>query len=183
MNREKNLRYQETDEKIKAVFRELLKTRQPEKITVTDICREAGINRSSFYLHYLDLDELENSMAHDLEGRLYDILMKVFHDPLRIDVYITEYFQLIRESQELLALVGYRLPHDPQIAKGFYKLGMELGVLDKTELEYHGSFFLGGLESLASAWVRGGCKEEPEYLMKIIDDEYHNFSQTFKFKV
>lgn len=183
MNQEKNLRYRETDEKIKEAFRELLQAKPVEKITITDICRKAGINRSSFYLHYLDLDDLTETLARELQAQLYRILMKLFEDPLKIDVYITDYFRLIGDNRELLALVGYHLPRNPQIAREFQKIGSELGVLDKTELKYHSAFFLGGLENLAASWVEGGCREKPEYLMKIIDDEYHNFSQTFKFKV
>ncbi len=36
-------------------FLELLKTKEFEKITVADVCREANINRGTFYLHYRDI--------------------------------------------------------------------------------------------------------------------------------
>lgn len=39
---------------IKQALTQLLKEIELEKISVTQICQKAGINRGTFYLHYLD---------------------------------------------------------------------------------------------------------------------------------
>ena len=36
----------------------LLEKKDYEFITVTEICKKAGVNRSTFYLHYLSIDDL-----------------------------------------------------------------------------------------------------------------------------
>ncbi len=43
---------------IQRAFIECLKTRSPEKITVTEIVRMAEISRGTFYIHYLDIPDL-----------------------------------------------------------------------------------------------------------------------------
>ncbi len=43
---------------IRDAFMELLKGKPFGKITVTDICRLADINRGTFYLHYYDVDDV-----------------------------------------------------------------------------------------------------------------------------
>ena len=37
---------------LKEALLKLLHTRQLNKITITDLCRESGINRATFYRHY-----------------------------------------------------------------------------------------------------------------------------------
>ena len=52
----------------------LLETEKLEKVTVTDLCRESGINRATFYRHYVCprdvLVELEQDMIHGAEKML-----------------------------------------------------------------------------------------------------------------
>lgn len=43
---------------LKAAFLELFQTKEPEKITVVELCEAAGLNRSTFYAHYSFMDEL-----------------------------------------------------------------------------------------------------------------------------
>ena len=44
-----------TKSKIRRIMLDLLKQVPFEKITVSQLCKEAGINRGTFYLHYCDL--------------------------------------------------------------------------------------------------------------------------------
>ena len=37
---------------LKAAFLELFLIKEPEEITVVELCRKAGRNRSTFYAHY-----------------------------------------------------------------------------------------------------------------------------------
>ncbi|MBQ1508316.1 MAG: TetR/AcrR family transcriptional regulator [Erysipelotrichaceae bacterium] len=43
---------------LKAAFLELFQLKEPEKITVVELCKKAGLNRSTFYAHYDYMDEL-----------------------------------------------------------------------------------------------------------------------------
>lgn len=54
---------------IDRAFRSLLARMPYDKITVSAVAREAGINRKTFYLHYLSIDEL---LAHIIQVAVMD---------------------------------------------------------------------------------------------------------------
>lgn len=49
-----------TKNAIATALRRQMRTKSPEKITVSDICAECGINRKSFYYHFRDKYDLVN---------------------------------------------------------------------------------------------------------------------------
>ena len=58
---------------LKAAFLELFQTKEPEEITVVELCQKAGLNRSTFYAHYeymhnLVQEVLWESVKKVLEG-------------------------------------------------------------------------------------------------------------------
>ena len=54
-----------TKEIVKDAFLELLRDTPYEKITVTALCRQAGITRATFYLHYDNIDDVLNELLDD----------------------------------------------------------------------------------------------------------------------
>ena len=72
MNIKNNKRYKSSSEKIETAFLALLLNKKYEDISISDICKQANINRSTFYAHYDDINDLiikiestfANSMAN-----------------------------------------------------------------------------------------------------------------------
>ena len=60
MNVKNNKRHQETIENIEKAFVLLLKDNELKEISVTELCKTAGINRSTFYAKYEDVSVLAN---------------------------------------------------------------------------------------------------------------------------
>ena len=58
MNTKNNRRRRESVEKIEKAFVKLLQTEELKRITVADICKESGLNRSTFYANFLDVYDL-----------------------------------------------------------------------------------------------------------------------------
>ena len=58
MNTPNNKRRKQSQEKIEKVFIELLQTKELNQISVTDICKIAHLNRSTFYANYIDIFDL-----------------------------------------------------------------------------------------------------------------------------
>ena len=58
MNTANNVRYAGTDDKIRLALFKILRFKSFDNVTVKDICIESGINRSSFYAHYTDINDL-----------------------------------------------------------------------------------------------------------------------------
>lgn len=59
-------------EKIDSAFKELLAQSPVEKISVTDICHKANVNRSTFYEYYQSKEELLCTLQIGYFDRLYD---------------------------------------------------------------------------------------------------------------
>ncbi len=54
-----------TRQTIKDILLEELRTKPYSKITVTEICKKAEMNRGTFYLHYYDIDDVLNDIFED----------------------------------------------------------------------------------------------------------------------
>lgn len=58
MENKQDLRVKKTKRAIRQAFERLLMTRPLSKITVTELAKEAEINKATFYLHYTDIYDL-----------------------------------------------------------------------------------------------------------------------------
>lgn len=67
MNTTNNKKKRESRAKLEAVFVELLQSRELNQITVSDICMQAGLNRSTFYANYADIYALADVVRENLE--------------------------------------------------------------------------------------------------------------------
>ena len=93
MNKSNNKRYQITDEKIENALLTLLKDKDFNSIYVNDICKEAGIARTSFYSHYDDINDLILKIQKKYSNKIIDILLKNKLSPK--DAY-TKYLAFIK---------------------------------------------------------------------------------------
>ena len=55
-----------TKENIKKAFIKLIKDKGFDSLTVSDLAREANINRGTFYLHYYDIDDVLDDLLNDV---------------------------------------------------------------------------------------------------------------------
>ena len=76
---ENDLRVVKTKKALHQALLALLKTKSLESISVSVLCRQAGVNRGTFYLHYKDVGALFDEHLHDL---LQD-LEESYYEPYR----------------------------------------------------------------------------------------------------
>lgn len=93
-----DIRGQRTQQLIENTFLELLRDMCAARITVTQLCRRAGINRSTFYKHYLDVP--------DLHSRMEDQVLQDFEEFLKstavpgTDKYRSVLLQMLHYMQQ-----------------------------------------------------------------------------------
>ena len=73
MNTPNNKRKKESKKKIEKIFVQLLQEKELNKISVTEICEKANINRSTFYANYLDVYDLADKVAEELEHEVFSL--------------------------------------------------------------------------------------------------------------
>ena len=73
MNIKNNRRRRASRDAIENIFIELLQTKSLNEISVSDICKKAGLNRSTFYANYMDIYQLADTIRETLEDNLNDL--------------------------------------------------------------------------------------------------------------
>ena len=68
MNTKNNKRRKESIEKIEKAFISELQTKSIDKISVSDICKITGLNRSTFYANFIDIYDLADKVRGVLES-------------------------------------------------------------------------------------------------------------------
>ena len=63
-------RVQFTRNALKQALLTLMEEKNVDKITVKELCETAGINRGTFYLHYLDIYDLYNQMVEETVAKI-----------------------------------------------------------------------------------------------------------------
>lgn len=169
MNIKNNKRRRDSQEKIEKVFVEMLQTQEIKDITVSDIIKTTGLNRSTFYANYIDIFDLADKTREKLENDF----SKLFAD---YD-YFTErtgalkMFKHIKENQ-IFYKTYFKLCYDEKLLISIYdKKRAEKEHMDNN-LKYHIEFFRNGLNSIIKLWLAGGCQESPEEMAEVIKQEY-----------
>lgn len=165
MNTKNNKRRRESVEKIEKSFLNMLVTKELYQISVTDICKDTGLNRSTFYANFLDI--------YDLADKFREKLEKDFDAQF-----------INRENQSAESM--FRHIYENQL---FYKIYFKLGFTEKQKgyvfdtgraardfegknIKYHIEFFRNGLNAIIRMWLDGGCVETPEQMANILKSEY-----------
>lgn len=73
MNTPNNKRRRESQRRMERTFVQLLQERELDAITVTDICKGAGVNRTTFYANYVDLYDLAAKIQDHLEEEVANL--------------------------------------------------------------------------------------------------------------
>lgn len=174
MNIPNNKRKKASQEKIEKIFVELIQAKEINEISVTDICKIAKLNRSTFYANYLDVYDLADKIREKLEIEVANLykeekeqnynsndFLKLFHHMQENQIFYRTYFKLNMDKVTKLSEFEY----DTHLAKEIYE--------DK-HIEYHIAFFMAGFNAIIKKWLFNGCKETPEEMNEIIKSEYKN---------
>lgn len=170
MNTKNNRRKRESKDRMERVFVELLQTRELSEISVSDICKRAELNRSTFYANYADVYELADTVREQLESNL-DVLYK---DDFEQGRNSNDYLRLFRHIAEnpLFYQTYFKLGYDNKYKIIKYDTALASKYFDNRFIEYHMEFFKSGITTIIKMWLNNGCKETPEQMSDILESEY-----------
>lgn len=161
----------------------LLEKKDFEFISVKEVCDKAGVNRSTFYLHYENMDdllketlELINKKFNDsFETKITNLKFATKDDLFFIkDEYLIPYLNLIRKYKKI-----FRLIHDkPYLFNNDYaretlynslfnKILDIYGVKDEDK-EYIFAYYTQGTLAIILKWVEKDCVDSIEKISKLI---------------
>ena len=172
MNKPNNKRKKETKDKISKVFINLLQTKEINEITVTDICKLAKINRSTFYVNYLDIYDLAEKIGQELEQEVAFLYQEEKNNQNNSNDFL-KLFKHIKDNQ-IFYKTYFKLNMDQNFIIKEYDYNLSKELYDDKYIDYHMEFFKAGLNAIIKKWLNGGCMESPEEIENILKSEYQN---------
>lgn len=185
MNTVNNVRYASTDDKIRQALFKILRFKSFDNVSVKDICLESGINRSSFYAHYTDINDLLIRTEQSLSKDISDIL-KLSDSEFNLNAF-QKLFEFIKENK-FFYKAYLRYGTESFVERDMYtKFKIPMINIAKSkkfyyndwELDYQLRFFGAGLKALCARWLEKDCKETPEQMAKLLHSQYANSSKFF----
>lgn len=174
---------------------QLLEKKDFDYITVKEICVKAGVNRSTFYLHYENMNDLLQESLTYLFSRFKEKYDKMPIDNSNLSTcpledlylitpkYIKPYLEFIKENKKifLTAIVkptvfSISTQYDAVYKAIFNPILSRFGVPEK-ERRYIMSFYISGMHSVIIQWVKGGCKDEIDFIAEFL------IKYTLKYKI
>ena len=160
----------------------LLEKKDIEFITVTEIAKKAGVNRSTFYLHYDNVYELLEETIKNLNKQFvssFDI-----RTPLNVgskedaflikDEQLIPYLNFVKRNKRVLKLVNKK-PHLFNSKRAFEQIydtilypAISCFTREENERVYKLEFFTRGASAIVHKWLELDCVTEIEELVEII---------------
>lgn len=152
-------------------LKKMLLKKSVNKITISDITEDCGINRMTFYYHFKDIyDLVEWSCVEDaaraLDGKkTYDTwqqgFQQIFQAVLDNKPFVQNVYQSVNREQVETYL--YSLTHNLLIGVIEEKaVGMQVRDEDK---EFIADFFKFAFVGLMLDWIRNGMKKDPQQII------------------
>ncbi len=177
MNVKNNARYKMSSEKIETAFLTLILNHKYEDVTINQVCKQAGINRSTFYCHYDDI----NDLVIKIESKFAKSMATIFNFGERqTHQAFVDMFSFIKENK-CFYKAFLNIPY-VTFAETNTKIEVLKNIGNNTNIDksnkmgifYRASFFGAGIKEMCRLWLQFDCKETPQEMASLLLDEYKN---------
>ncbi|WP_057736260.1 TetR/AcrR family transcriptional regulator [Liquorilactobacillus uvarum] len=163
-----------TKRMIRESFLELLRHKELEKITVTDICYEADINRGTFYRYY----ESPLNLMQCLQDEVYERCMCLIKQRFKGDtcVVLRTVFEVLKGTDpEIVKFTIDKQNHYTfleEIFKGAKEatrpfIMQRIKWLTDTQFDYYYAYVTNGIIGIISQWIRSGMTHNTDKIEKM----------------
>lgn len=178
-------KYRNTAELMDQALLILLEKKDLEYITIKELCAKAGVNRSTFYLHYENMNDLFNETIEYLNKDFLSsfpvkemtngILTKKPEDMVFIkEEFIVPYLKFVKNNKRIMKMIHNK----PFIFKNdqiFEKMKEELFIpatekfkVPKEDQPYIIEFFTRGVVGIVSKWIDDDCDLSIDKILDLI---------------
>ena len=181
-------RYFNTALRMDQAFLKLLEQKDMEYITVKEICEAAGVNRSTFYLHYETIGDLlaesvqymnEQFLEHmklhaeTLVSRIRDCPLDELY--LVTPVYLTPYLEYIAQNKRLFRTalknsgsLGLDRIYSRMMRHVFTPI-LERFQIAEPDRPYMVAFYIHGLMAILSEWLKHDCADSIPHVCAVME--------------
>ena len=182
-------KYFSTAEKMDSALMEILKTKSFEYITVSEICKKAGVNRSTFYLHYENTRDLLEETIHNMmdnfvsyfvpDGKISPINFEESQKDKLVFIseeYLMPYLSYFKENRKIFLTVfengklfGFEETYE-KLFNNIFNPILDVFKYPESERKYVMAFYLNGINSIIMEWIKEECVKPEKEVVKIIND-------------
>ena len=181
------VKYQNTAIKMDKAMLKLLETKDFLDISVSEICREANVNRSTFYDHYLNtsdlLKETQKEIMKDftLYFNSYSIEFPDFsknnsEEFLFISPkYLIPYLEYVKKHKKLfktylsnLSTFNVDEAYGDLFEYVLKPVFIRMGVDNDLIMNYMSKFYLSGITAIVNEWINRDCQDDMLFVVEII---------------
>lgn len=171
MRKKENQRVQLTKKMLKDSLINLLKSKSIQKISISEICQNANINRATFYNHYQTqfdlLNEIENDIIEQLDNELDNCPINSSDELLlRLEIIC----DFIKRNEEIMKLLFINNSQDSPFILKLFRVEKSIGEMPSNFFETYGQ---DGIDLLITFLVTGGYN----MLKKWIVNDMHKSSK------
>ena len=167
-------RGEQSKAEIKDAFLKLFKKKEPEDITVIDLCRKAGVNRSTFYAHYSNIDLLIQEIIRDNVAVVCKGYDTQWNLPLedggversQVETYLTLF--LANPALQRFCTCSNNSYYRELIIRA--QVEFSLGSENSPERYYRAYFQNAGVFNCVLEWLANGSPIPKEEIIEIIHD-------------
>jgi len=165
---------------------ELMREKPIGKITPTELCRRADINRNTFYAHYLSPEALLSSIEDELYGLISRSLADSPADGNVLEM-LTEILQAIKKNGDLCKVL-FSERGDKEFLRRIVNIAREkciaawraAGMTEEGgQMEMLYSYTASGSVAVIERWIREDMAQSPEDIARFIAKATANGQQAF----
>lgn len=180
-------KYFNTAARMDEAFLELLSRKSFAYISVKEICEKAGVNRSTFYLHYETIGDLLNesmqymssqfltyfkASTRSMISRLRDCPLDELN--LITPEYLTPYLNYIRDHKRLFqtavenaSFLRLDETYDKMFRYVFLPI-LERYKIPEPDRPYTMAFYVHGLMAIISEWLHDDCADSIDHVIAVM---------------
>lgn len=169
---------------------QLINEKDYDYITITEICKRAGVNRSTFYLHYETVDDLLKEAIKKIDddfnshmqgfGTNRDLIIDAINNERTYELsfinekYLYPYLNYLKEHQKIYS-ISFKNPQilgsDEKykaLKKDFFNPILNAFRVPKDIQKYIFSYHFSGVTAIIKCWLNDGCSDSIEVVCNII---------------
>lgn len=183
-------RIQYTKKVIKETCIELLSEKDITKVSVSELCKKADINRATFYRYYLDIFDLLSKIEDEFVEELKNSYKGYNTKDNELYDYILALLKTCLNNKKLVKILFYSkssISFLDAILEDAYsrfkdKWQSEVSNLNEEEIEYATVYIFNGTLGIVNYWIQNDFNEEIKSLAKNIVDLSYYGSRKFIYK-
>ena len=188
MEKKVDRRVVKTRRQLKKGLAALMKEKSVNQITVKELVEEVDINRSTFYLHFKDIQDLLREIEENMEAQIKRAIEEhpIVSGNENAFYFIEDMFRVLDEEREISkALIGPNgdmgfIHRIEQIIKENSRGTLEKMFPGKKEdLKYFYAFCLSGCLGLVKVWLNEGEEKSPEEMAQMTFNMIANAKDAF----